>query len=167
MLCATRDNEDAAAALGVNVMRLRLATFAVGSALGGLSGALLVLFLGAYSTSDWLYGETFILLGAVIVGGAGNRFGVLLGALLLPVGIAEGVRYLPSIGPAGTKESLQMAGVGAIIIAFMWLRPRGLVPERRRTFDASGRIRPFHVFAKKKRTPSAAPVGADRAVASS
>lgn len=141
MLCATRDNEAAAAALGTNVLLLRLATFAVGNALGALSGALLVLFLGAYSTSDWVYGETFVLLAAVIIGGAGNRFGVVLGALLLPVGLSEGVRYLPSFGAPGTKESLQMAAVGVLIIAFMWLRPRGIVPERRRRFDELGRTR--------------------------
>lgn len=144
VLRAIRENPDAADALGMNIMAVRMSSFAVGNALGALSGALLVSFIGAWAPTDWPYEETLILLGAVIVGGAGNRFGVLLGAMVLPVALAEGARYLPSVGQAGTTEALQYVLIGFVILGFLWLRPQGIVPERRRTFDPSGRPVPAH-----------------------
>jgi ABC-type branched-subunit amino acid transport system permease subunit len=138
VLRAVRDNPEAADALGKDITRLRMGSFALGNSLGALSGAVLVSFLGTWSPSDWMYEETLFLLGAVIVGGAGNRFGVLLGALLVPVVLSEGGRLLPSIGTAGTTEALQFSLVGLVIIAFMWFRRDGIVPERRRRFGPAG-----------------------------
>jgi branched-chain amino acid transport system permease protein len=144
VLRSIRENPDAAEALGINVVGVRMASFAVGNALGALSGALLVSFIGAWAPTDWPYEETLILLGAVIIGGAGNRFGVLLGALILPVALSEGLRYLPSLGQAGTTEALQYVLIGLVILAFLWLRPQGIFPERRRVFGVDGRAVPAH-----------------------
>jgi branched-chain amino acid transport system permease protein len=138
VLRAVRDNPEAADALGKDITLLRMGSFALGNSLGALSGAVLVSFLGTWSPGDWMYEETLFLLGAVIVGGAGNRFGVLLGALLVPVILSEGGRLLPSFGTAGTTEALQFSLVGVVIIAFMWFRRDGIVPERRRRFDPAG-----------------------------
>lgn len=144
VLRAVREHPDAAEAIGIDIGRARMGSFALGNAIGALSGALLVSFIGAWAPSDWPYEETLILLGAVIIGGAGNRFGVLLGALLLPVALNEGTRFLPRIGEGGTAEAIQFAAIGVVILAFLWARPQGLVPERRRTFDAAGRPTPFY-----------------------
>lgn len=159
-LRAIRENPDAAAALGTNVTAVRLGAFVVGNAIAALSGALLVQFVGAYSTNDWLYPETFILLAAVIIGGAGNKFGVMLGALLLPVGLSEAVRYLPSVIRPGLIEQLQFIVLGVVIIAFLWLRPSGVFAERRRRFTPDGRARPLLSFPRRRPHESAAP-GAD------
>lgn len=137
-LRAIRENPDAAAALGTNVTAVRMGAFVVGNAIAGLSGAVLVGFLGAYSTNDWLYAETFVLVSAVIIGGAGNKFGALFGALLLPVGLSEAVRYLPSVIRPGLIEQLQFVLIGIVIIAFLWFRPSGVFAERRRRFDSDG-----------------------------
>ena len=78
-LRAVRDDEDAAIAVGKNVVGLRLAVQAVGGVYAGLSGALLAGFIGGWSPSAWEYVETLALLTAIIVGGLGNDAGVLLG----------------------------------------------------------------------------------------
>jgi branched-chain amino acid transport system permease protein len=131
-LRAVRDNETSAAALGKNVLALRMGSFVVGNVLAAVSGAVLVQFIGAWSPNGWLYPETFVYLGAIIIGGAGNKLGVLLGALILPVGISEGVRYLPQFGRPGLVDALEFMLIGVLIIAFMWFRPQGILPERRR-----------------------------------
>ena len=143
VLRAVRENPEAADALGINVTPVRLTAFAVGNGLGALSGAILAAFIGTYAPADWSYQETLILMGAVIVGGAGNRFGVLMGALLIPVGLTEATRYLPQFGAAGTVDALQYVVVGLVIIAFLWWRPQGVFPERKRTFGVDGNPVPF------------------------
>ncbi len=145
VLRSVRENPEAADAIGINVTAVRLTAFAAGSGLGALSGAILATFIGTYAPADWSYQETLILMGAVIVGGAGNRFGVLMGALLLPVGLTEATRYLPQFGAPGTVDALQFVVVGLVIIGFLWWRPQGVFPERKRTFGIDGEPVPFWV----------------------
>lgn len=134
VLRATRDNEAAAAALGKDVVKLRLFVFVLGNAIAGVSGAVLVQFIGAWSPGGWLYVETLVVLTAIIVGGTGNNAGVMLGALLVPVGFNEATRYLPSIGRPGLIEALQWVVIGLLALVFIWFWPRGIIPERRRRF---------------------------------
>ncbi len=138
-LRAVRDDESAAAAIGKDVVRLRLMVQAVGGALGGLSGALLVAFIGGWSPGAWAYVETLALLTAVIVGGMGNDLGVSIGTFLIAILLLQGVQFLPQIpGHIGLKEDLGWILLGVLTITFIWLRPRGMVPERRPTYG-SGR----------------------------
>jgi branched-chain amino acid transport system permease protein len=139
---AMRDNEHAATSLGKNVISLRLRAFAIGGALGGLSGALLVEFIGTWAPSAWLYPETFVLLAAIIIGGAGNSFGVIVGVLLVPIGFAEATRYLPALGRSGLIDALQWIAIGLLFLIFLWFRPQGIFPERRRRFRPDGRAAP-------------------------
>ncbi len=133
-LRATRENERAAAALGKDGTKLRLFVFVVGGAIAGLSGALLVSFIGTWAPGSWLYVETFTVLTAIIVGGSGNNIGVMLGALLIPVGLSEATRFLPPFGYLGLIDALQWVAIGAVTILFLWFRPQGIVPEVRRRF---------------------------------
>src|SRR5204862_4710964 len=59
-LRAVRDNEQAAAALGKNVTGLRMLAFILGGVIAGISGAVLVEFISAWSPGSWLYPETFV-----------------------------------------------------------------------------------------------------------
>jgi branched-chain amino acid transport system permease protein len=136
---AMRDNEDAAMSLGKNVLSLRLRAFAIGGALAGLSGALLVEFIGTWAPSAWLYPETFVLLAAIIIGGTGNNFGVIVGVLLVPIGFAEATRYLPALGRSGLIDALQWIAIGLLFLIFLWFRPQGVFPERKRRFRPDGR----------------------------
>jgi branched-chain amino acid transport system permease protein len=135
-LRSVRDHEFAAAALGKDVARLRMFSFVVGGVLAGLSGGILVSFITAWSPGSWLYVETLVLLTAVIVGGTGNNFGVMLGALLVPVVFNEVTRYLPKFGRPGLIDALQWILIGSLALLFLWFRPQGIVPERRRRFRA-------------------------------
>ncbi len=133
-LRAIRDNEDAAAALGKDVMRMRLFIFVMGNVIAGISGAVLVQYIGAWSPGSWLYVETFVFFTAIIVGGTGNDAGVLFGALLVPVAFNEITRYLPQIGRPGLIDALQWIMIGLLALIFLWFWPRGVIPERRRRF---------------------------------
>jgi branched-chain amino acid transport system permease protein len=134
-LRAIRDNDAAAAALGKDVMRMRLFVFVTGNVMAGISGAVLVQFIGAWSPGSWLYVETFVFFTAIIVGGTGNNLGVMLGALLVPVAFNEATRYLPQIGRPGLIDALQWIVIGLLALVFLWFWPRGVVPERRRRFS--------------------------------
>lgn len=133
-LRAIRDNEDAAAALGKDVHRMRIFIFVMGNVIAGISGAVLVQFIGAWSPGSWLYVETFVFFTAIIVGGTGNDLGVMVGALLVPVAFNELTRYLPQIGRPGLIDALQWIVIGLLALGFLWFWPRGVVPERRRRF---------------------------------
>jgi ABC-type branched-subunit amino acid transport system ATPase component/ABC-type branched-subunit amino acid transport system permease subunit len=131
-LRAVRDDEDAAIAVGKNVVGLRLAVQAVGGVYAGLSGALLAGFIGGWSPSAWEYVETLALLTAIIVGGLGNDAGVLLGVVIVPVLILQGVQFLPQIRSAPQlADDLGWIILGLLTIAFVFARPQGLIPERR------------------------------------
>jgi ABC-type branched-subunit amino acid transport system permease subunit len=131
---AVRDNEDAAAALGKNVFGLRMTAFVIGGVIAGVSGAVFVEFLGAWSPGSWLYPETFVFFTAILVGGTGNDLGVAVGALLVPIGFLESTRFLPNVGRPGFVDALQWIAVGALALLFLWFWPRGVIPERRRRF---------------------------------
>ena len=105
----------------------------LGGALAGLSGAILVGFITLWAPSAWGYAETIVLFAAVIIGGAGNHRGAVLGAILVPVAFEEATRYIPSIpGKPGLVDDLQWVAIGLLIVLFLWFRPQGVLPERRR-----------------------------------
>lgn len=133
-LRALRENEAAAESQGISVFRSHLVVLMVGGAMAGLSGAILVEFVSAWAPSSWLYPETFVFFIALIAGGLGNNWGALLGAILLPLAIGEGVRYLPTFSSPTFTVALQWIVIGAIPLFFMWFRPQGIIPERRRRF---------------------------------
>jgi ABC-type branched-subunit amino acid transport system permease subunit len=155
-LRAVRDSETAAASLGRKVNGARLTVFVFGGALAGLSGGLLILYVSAWSPGSWLYPETFLFLTIIVVGGTANLAGNALGTLLVPILIVEGTRFLPQIGYPGLIDSLDWVVIGLVMLAFLWFRPQGLLPERRRkwvTFLHEGRRSPADVLRLRKAAP--------------
>ncbi len=131
-LRAMRDDDTAASAAGKDVVRLRLVVQAVGGAFGGLSGALLVGFIGGWSPSAWAYVETLAFLSCVIVGGRGSDRGVSAGTLVIAVLLLQGVQFLPQIASSpGLSEDFGWMILGGATIVFIWFRPQGVLPERR------------------------------------
>jgi branched-chain amino acid transport system permease protein len=130
-LRAIRDQEDAAAALGLNGTLLRLEVFILGGAIAGLSGGLLVEFIGAWSPGSWGYAETFVIFTALLVGGVGNNRGMLIGTLIVPIIVLELPAFLPTIGYPGLIDAIQWMIIGLAWMIFLLVRPRGLLPERR------------------------------------
>jgi branched-chain amino acid transport system permease protein len=137
---AMRDNEYAAASLAKNVIVLRILAFMIGGALGAASGALLVLFIGTWAPSSWLYPETFVFLAAIIIGGTNNSLGIFIGVLLVPIGFAESTRFLPSIGHPGLIDALQWIVIGFLFLIFLWFRPQGILPERKNRYSSGGSL---------------------------
>ena len=138
VLRSIRENDLAAASLGKNVRAAKLATFVAGNTMAAFSGALLIEFIGAWAPSGWDYAETFVYFSAVIIGGRARRGGVALGAVILGVAISESVRYLPTFGDPSLVGAVQFMFIGALIIAFLWWRPQGILPERKRVFSLPG-----------------------------
>ena len=134
-LRAMRDNDKVADSLGKNLLALRTAMLVVGGAIAGLSGGVLVSFTTVWSPAAWTYAETIVLFAAVIIGGRGNHLGAVLGAVLVPVGFEEVTRLITNANPSlppNLLPSLQWVAIGLLIALFLWFRPQGILPERRR-----------------------------------
>ena len=133
-LRAMRDNDLVADSLGKNLLSLRTAMLVTGGAIAGLSGGILVSYITTWSPAAWGYAETVVLFAAVIIGGAGNHLGAVLGAILVPVGFEEITRFIPSSNnlPPNLVPSLEWVAIGLLIVGFLWLRPQGILPERKR-----------------------------------
>ena len=133
-LRAMRDNDMVADSLGKNLLSLRTAMLVTGGAIAGLSGGILVTYITTWSPAAWGYAETVVLFAAVIIGGAGNHLGAILGAILVPVGFEEITRFIPTSNnlPPNLIPSLQWVAIGLLIVVFLWVRPQGILPERKR-----------------------------------
>ena len=139
-LRAMRDNDVVADSLGKNLLSQRTAMLVTGGAIAGLSGGILVSYISTWSPAAWGYAETVVLFAAVIIGGAGNHLGAILGAVLVPVGFEEVTRYIPTSNnlPPNLIPSLEWVAIGLLIVAFLWARPQGILPERKRVIKAAG-----------------------------
>jgi branched-chain amino acid transport system permease protein len=139
-LRAMRDNDLVADSLGKNLLSMRTVMLVVGGAIAGLSGGVLVSYITTWSPAAWGYAETVVLFAAVIIGGAGNHWGAVLGAVLVPVGFEEATRYIQGSNnlPPNLIPSLQWVAIGLLIVIFLWVRPQGIVPERKRVIKAAG-----------------------------
>ncbi len=130
---AVRDNDLVADSLGKNLRSLRTSSLVIGGAIAGLSGAVLVGFINLWDPQAWGYAETVVLFAAVIIGGLGNHRGAILGAILVPVAFEEATRYIPPVsGNPNLIPALQWVVIGGLILLFLWFRPQGILPERRR-----------------------------------
>jgi branched-chain amino acid transport system permease protein len=119
---ATREDEDAAELMGVPTFRYKLLAFALGAAVGGLAGSMLAAGQGGFISPDsfpLLLSMLFV--AAVIIGGAGNRWGALLGGVL--------VAYLPERFRGLSDWRLLIFGVSLMLI--VTFRPQGILPPRR------------------------------------
>jgi branched-chain amino acid transport system permease protein len=134
-LRAMRDNDKVADSLGKNLQSLRTGMLVLGGAIAGLSGGVLVSFISVWSPATWTYAETIVLFAAVIIGGRGNHLGAILGAALVPVGFEESTRLITNANPSlppNLLPSLQWVAIGLLIALFLWFRPQGVLPERKR-----------------------------------
>jgi branched-chain amino acid transport system permease protein len=140
-LRAMRDNDVVADSLGKNLASLRTSSLVIGGAIAGLSGGVLVGFINLWDPQAWGYAETVVLFAAVIIGGLGNHRGAMLGALLVPVAFEEATRYIPAnANNPDLVPALQWVVIGLLIVLFLWFRPQGILPERRRVL--AGRTEP-------------------------
>jgi branched-chain amino acid transport system permease protein len=139
-LRAIRSDPDVAAAFGKHTLLLRLQAMMMGCMYAGLAGALTILYIGAMNPSAWAIIETIIVFSALLVGGRGNVFGAILGALLVRIIIIEGTGLLPQVPDhPELLGALRNIAIGALIILVMYFRPQGVLPERRRRYQFNRR----------------------------
>jgi branched-chain amino acid transport system permease protein len=134
---AIREDETAAAAMGVPLMRTKTWAYATGAFFGGIAGAYFASFKSSTFPNDFNFNISAFILSMVILGGMGNVWGVIFGAAFLAYLNQEG---LANIGHSlnqtfGTHLDVplyQFGIYGAIIVLVMLIRPEGLIPSARR-----------------------------------
>jgi branched-chain amino acid transport system permease protein len=134
---AIREDETAAAAMGVPLMRTKTWAYAAGAFFGGIAGAYYASFKGAVFPDDFFFNISIFILSMVILGGMGNIWGVILGGGFLAYLNQEG---LGNIGAEindtfGTNIDVplyQFGIFGAILVLVMLFKPEGLIPSARR-----------------------------------
>ena len=140
---AIREDEIAAASMGINTRNLKLLAFAMGASMGGLSGGLFAGFQGFVSPESFTLMESVMILCMVVLGGMGNIAGVVLGAVLLSV-LPEALR---AAGPLQQEwlgrvvldpSNLRLLMFGCALVLMMLLRPEGLLPARARQRELHG-----------------------------
>lgn len=139
---AIREDELAAACMGLNPARLKLAAIALGAGLAGLAGCLYATALsGTPGPQDYDFNRSIVTLCCLILGGLGNRSGVLLGVLLLigfdtiATPVLDNWLQLQQLNP-NKKEYLKLSGwrlfvFGTALILMMRFRPEGVLPSAR------------------------------------
>jgi branched-chain amino acid transport system permease protein len=137
---AIREDEIAASAMGVPLMRTKTWAYATGAFFGGIAGAYYASFKSATFPGDFFFNISVFILCMVILGGMGSIWGVIVGAGFLA--------YLNQAGLANTGAWIndhfhtnidvpkyQYGIYGVIILVVMLFRPEGLIPDRRRQIE--------------------------------
>ncbi|MDR3661611.1 MAG: branched-chain amino acid ABC transporter permease [Mycobacterium sp.] len=135
---AIREDEDAAEVLGVNTFKFKLWAFVIGAGIGGLSGALYAGQVQYVAPPTFNIINSMLFLCAVVLGGQGNKLGVIFGAFIIV--------YLPNrllgVHLLGINlGDLKYLFFGLALVVLMIFRPQGLFPVRQQllTYGKSAR----------------------------
>ena len=132
---AIREDEIAARAMGINTRNMKLLAFAMGASFGGVSGGIFSAMQGFISPESFILVESVMVLSMVVLGGMGNVWGVILGALLLSFA-PEVLRY--TVEPVQRAvfgrmliepEVIRMLLFGLALVLMMLFRPAGILPS--------------------------------------
>ncbi len=151
---AIREDETAAASMGINTVNTKLLAFALGASLSGFAGA----FVGAYQTAifpeSFRFSISITILVVVILGGMGSLRGAVVGAFALQyvnltflrwvgqyvnpplnsVGRSTGIEFLENF----VLHSYNFLIFGIVLVVMMVVRPEGLLPTRERKAELHG-----------------------------
>ena len=140
---AIREDEDAAEIMGVPTFKFKLWAFVIGAGIGGLSGALYAGQVQFVSPEGFNVVNSMFFLCAVVLGGQGNKLGVILGAFIIV--------YLPNFFLGRTEifgipingddiASYKYLFFGLALIVLMIFRPQGLLPARQKLLAYSRQL---------------------------
>jgi branched-chain amino acid transport system permease protein len=143
---AIRENEIAAASVGVPVVQMKLLAFSLSAAIAAVAGVLSGAKDGFVSPAMCEFQQSIMVLAMVILGGLGNSYGALLGAALLylvpeylkRVSMLQDNATFTAIVPSFLRDSLahlpdyRLLLFGAVMVLMMLYRPQGLLGSRRR-----------------------------------
>jgi branched-chain amino acid transport system permease protein len=143
---AMREDELAADAMGINIVRTKLMAFAMGATFSGFAGAFYGAYIGAIFPSSFEFSVSIIILCMVILGGLGNMAGVIVGGLLIMGAdrliLPEAANLIRDIAQTKTGSSdipsfrdlpqFRLMLFGLVLVIMMVVRPEGLLPSARR-----------------------------------
>jgi branched-chain amino acid transport system permease protein len=143
---AIREDETAAAAMGVPLMRTKTWAYAIGAVFGGIAGAYYAAFKSGAFPSDFYFNLSIFILCMVILGGMGSVWGAIVGGLLLSYLDQEGLAKIGTEVGIEDVPKYNFGIYGFIIVLVMLFRPTGLIPERRhkRELEEGVRDTPFY-----------------------
>jgi branched-chain amino acid transport system permease protein len=137
---AVREDEVAASAMGVPLMRTKLWAYAIGGVFGGLAGSIYGSFINGIFPTSFSFQISVIVLVMVVVGGMGNIWGVIVGASLIAwlnfAGLGKIGSLLNDVIPGQANDievpKYKFGIFGILLILMMLFRPEGLIPSARR-----------------------------------
>src|SRR3981189_2738576 len=148
---AIREDEVAAAAMGINTVTTKLLAFAIGASFSGFAGAYYGARFSLIGPEQFLFIVSITVLVMVVLGGMGNISGVIVGALVLYYVVFNLLPSMPAFlesaansvglsalnrragdwpGLANEVQRLNFLIYGVILVAMMLLRPQGIFPSR-------------------------------------
>ncbi|MGC9009804.1 MAG: branched-chain amino acid ABC transporter permease [Sulfolobales archaeon] len=129
---AVRDDDLAAASLGKNIAKVRGQVLFISSAIAGAAGSLFTFYTQSIFPDDFIPPVTFYIISMVLLGGAGNNIGVVLGAVFLS--LFERFTQTSTLSILGITLSLDISYIryavtGLVMILILFFRPQGIIPE--------------------------------------
>ncbi|MFJ8066377.1 branched-chain amino acid ABC transporter permease [Psychrobacillus sp. NPDC096426] len=144
---AVRENEIAAQAMGIPLVKTKLLAFALGASFSGMMGVVFAAKQAFIDPTSFTLLESFTILVMVVLGGMGSIPGVILGAAVITIlnlqvltELATWVNQLSFSGVISIPEALSPAKMqkfifGVLLVAFALYRPKGLIPAKNKIFD--------------------------------
>lgn len=144
---AVRENEIAAQAMGIPLVKTKLMAFALGASFSGIMGVVFAAKQAFIDPTSFTLMESFTILVMVVLGGMGSVPGVILGAAVITIlnlqvltELANWLNQLSYSGVVSIPEALSPAKMqklifGVILVAFALYRPQGLIPAKNKEFD--------------------------------
>jgi branched-chain amino acid transport system permease protein len=133
---AIREDEVAAAAMGVPVVRMKLTAFVIGACTAGVGGVVFAQQINTISPGTFGIIQSVLILCMVVIGGMGSIVGALVGAAIIVL--------VPEIFRGFDEYRFFAFGVALIVV--MVFRPQGLVPSKRRTAELKGAVREEQLY---------------------
>jgi ABC-type branched-subunit amino acid transport system permease subunit/ABC-type branched-subunit amino acid transport system ATPase component len=127
-LRAMRENESATVSLGKDVVMMKLVVFAFSAGLSAVAGSLFARYFNYVGADSFLIEETIYILAMVILGGAGNLLGSLLGAAVLVI-LPELLKFIEL--PIDIADKSRLVMYGLVMVTILIFRPQGLLGERK------------------------------------
>ncbi|MDL2122638.1 MAG: branched-chain amino acid ABC transporter permease [Deltaproteobacteria bacterium] len=126
VLKAIREDEIFAQAMGKNVASYKVLIFVIGAGMASVAGVMYAYYISFIDPTSFTIMESIFIISIVIIGGAGNIWGSVLGAAVLVI-LPEALRFLGM--PSSIAANMRQIIYGALLVIFMLFRPQGFIGE--------------------------------------